>query len=252
VLTLRELQMDFEQSVVGNAPDRLLQLVAGRGSDPAALLAIYRNNVVTRLADTLGAAFPVVRELVDRGFFAYATDTFLHRHLPASGCLSDYGGDFPSYLAGFPPAAEPKYLADVARLEWAIHQVRHVAALPPIAIAALAEMKGDPSLFKLCLTPAVQFIASPYAVDQIWIAHQRDNPWEELQLAGTGVHLQISGMKGLRIVNLAPSIWEFRARLAKGACLETAIAMAMAVSSDFDPSSALAALFCDALVVGLN
>jgi hypothetical protein len=130
--------------------------------------------------------------------------------------------------------------------------VRRAAAFPPIVIAALAEMKGDPSLFKLCLTPAVQFIASPYAVDQIWIAHQRDNSWEELQLGSTGVQLQISSVNGLSIVNLSPSTWEFRARLAEGACLGTAIAAAMAVSSDFDTPSALAALFRDELVTGLT
>jgi hypothetical protein len=251
VLTLRELQTSFERSVAGNTPDQLLQLIAGDGFDAEARLSIYRNNVVTRLTDTLSAAFPVVCKLVDRGFFAYAADTFLHQHLPASGCLSDYGGDFPSFLAEFPPAAEPRYLPDVARLEWAIHQVRRVAAFPPIVIAALAEMKGDPSLFRLCLTPAVQFVASPYAIDQIWIAHQRDNPWDELQLGSAGVQLQISSVKRLSIVNLSPSTWEFRARLAEGERLGAAIATAMAVSSDFDTTLALAALFRDELVTGI-
>lgn len=252
MLALRELQTSFEQSVTGYAPDQLLQLIAEDGFDAAARLSIYRNNVVTRLTDTLSTAFPVVCKLVDRGFFEYAADAFLRQHLPAGGCLSEYGGNFPSFLAEFPPAAEPKYLPDVARLEWAIHQLRHVAVLPPIAIAALAGMKGDPSLFKLRLTPAVQFIASPYAVDQIWIAHQRDNSWEELQLGSTGVQLQISSVKGLSIVKLPPSTWEFRARLAQGDCLGTAIAMAMAVSSEFDTASALAALFRDELVTGLT
>lgn len=251
MLTLRELQSAFAQSVAGNAPDRLLQLVDGRGSDPAALLAIYRNNVVTRLTDTLSGAFPVVYRLVDRGFFDYAVDAFLHQHLPTSGCLSEYGSDFPLFLAGFAPAAELEYLADVARLEWAIHELRHAAAPAPIAIAALAAMPGDPSLFRLQLSTAVQFIASSYSIDQIWIAHQEDKAWDGLQLRDRAAFLQIDGATTLRIVHLSPSTWEFRSRLAAHETLETAIATALTVSADFDPPSELAALFADDLVVGL-
>lgn len=249
---LRELQMSFEQLAAGKAPDDLLKLVTGRGSDPAALLAIYRNNVVTRLTDTLSVAFPVVCKLVDRGFFDYAAHAFLRQHLPVSGCLGEYGGNFPHFLAGFEPAIELGYLADVARLEWAIHEIRTAAALPHIAVAALAAKPGDPSLFRLQVSPAVRFIASPYPIDQIWIAHQEDAEWDELRMRGHPARLQIDGASGLRILNLPPAIWELRARLAAHETLESAIAAALAVSPAFDPPSALAALFSDQLVVGLT
>lgn len=252
MLTLRELQAGFRQSVTGEPRGELLQLIASDGFDPAARLAVYRNNVVSRITDTLSAAFPVACALVGRGFFDFAADSFLRMHLPTSGCLSDYGRDFPSFLAEFPPAAELEYLPDVARLEWAIHQVRHASASTPIEIAALGATEGDPSLLELHLAPAVQFIASAYAVDQIWIAHQGETFPGELHLANTAVQLQIDGMTGLRIANLAPATWEFRAQLANGQCLGVAIEMAMAVSSHFDPPAALAALFGEALVVGLS
>lgn len=252
MLTLRELQSGFCRSVTGPAADELLLLIAGDGLDPAARLSIYRNNVVTRLTDALSTTYPVVCKLVDRRFFDYAAEKFLGNCLPASGCLSAYGADFPSFLAEFPPAAEPKYLPDVARLEWAVHSVRHVAALPPMSIAALAETTGDPSLLKLHLSPAARFIASPYAIDRIWIAHQEDHAWDELRLGSAGVQLQISGINGLSIVNLPISTWEFRARLAEGESLGTSIAAGMSASSHFDPSSALASLFGEGIVVGLT
>lgn len=252
MLTLRELQTSFCQSVAGDSPNELLQLIAADGFDPAARLAIYRNNVVTRLTDTLAAVFPVVCELVDRHFFDYVANAFLIQRLPANGCLGDYGEDFPSFLAAFPPAAEPRYLADVARLEWAIHKVLHAAAAPPITIAALAALTGDPSLIKLRLVPVVKFIASQYPVDRIWIAHQREDTWADIRLNDSGACLQIDSLQRLTIINLSPSTWEFRARLAEGKTLGTAVAMAMAVASDFDPPSALAALFCDELVSGLT
>ena len=252
VLTLHELQTAFCESMSGNAPDKLLHLIAGDGFDPIARLGIYRNNVVTRLTDTLSASYPVVSQLVDSRFFDFAAREFLHRHLPTSGCLSDYGSEFPAFLTAFEPVAELKYLGDVAKLEWAIQEIRHAAALVPVPIAALAAMSGDPAQFKIRINDAVKFAASPYAIDQIWIAHQAESRWDSLQIQEGGVWLQIEGAEVLRITRLAPSSWEFRALLAKGASLGKAITAALAISNHFDPSSAIAALFADELVIGLG
>ncbi len=106
-------------------------------------------------------------------------------------------------------------------------------------------------MFQLRLSPAANFLTSPYPVDRIWITHQEDRDWDELRLGNAGVQLQVSGMNGLSIVDLPPSIWEFRARLAEGESLGSAIAAGMAASSHFDPPSALASLFREGIVVGL-
>jgi hypothetical protein len=249
---LHELQAGFCQSVVGEAPAELLQLIAGDGFDPAARLGIYRNNVMTRLTNTLNAAYPAVCELVDARFFAYAATEFVRQNLPESGCLSGYGADFPAFLAGFAPAADLHYLADVARLEWAIHEIRQSAVLPPVPIAALAAMRGDPAGFKVRIKPTVRFLASAFAIDRIWIAHQAESRRDGLQLDGAGVWLQVEATEVLRIVQLAPSVWEFRARLAEGASLGSAVSQAFAISAGFEATSALAALFADELVADLS
>src|SRR5277367_6244499 len=99
MLTLRELQSDVCQSVIGDASDELLRLIVGDGLDPSARLSIYRNNVVARLTETLRAAYPVVCSLVDRRFFDYAAAEFFRHSLPANGCLGEYGRELPSFLA---------------------------------------------------------------------------------------------------------------------------------------------------------
>lgn len=252
MLRLRDLQEGFCHGIAGEAADELLQLIAGDGFDPAARLCIYRNNVITRLTDTLAAAYPVVSRLVDARFFAYAAASFVGDHLPASGCLSEYGADFPDFLTGFAPAADLKYLPDVAKLEWAIHDVLHATALPPVPIAVLAAMRRDPASFKLRVKPAVKFLASAFAVDRIWIAHQAESKWDALQVDGDRVWLQIDATDVLRIAHLAPSAWEFRARLAEGASLGSAITHALEISTEFDTTSAVAALFADEFVVGVT
>ncbi len=102
MLTLRELQSGFRRSITEGAPDELLDLIAGNGLGPAARLSIYRNNVVTRLTDTLRTAYPVVCQLVGRGFFDGATEIFLRQSLPVSGSLSNTAGPLLPSSQSFP------------------------------------------------------------------------------------------------------------------------------------------------------
>jgi Putative DNA-binding domain len=248
---LRDLQMSFCQSVRGVGSAELLELIQEDGVSPTERLSIYRNNVMTRLTDALNAAYPVVCELVDPRFFAYAADAYIQRQLPMDACLFEYGADFPSFLATFPPAASLGYLADVGRLEWLIHCVLRAAPTPPIAIAALAEFKGDPARVGLLIAPSTRFVASRYAIDEIWRAHRAKNISDVLRVRSAGVCLQVSGRDGLRMVDLPPSTWEFRSRLADGEALGESLVAAMAISPDFDARSALATLFSDGLVVGI-
>ena len=252
MLSLRDLQVDFCRSITGATPGELLQLVSGDGIYPSARLSIYRNNVVSRLSDVLTATYPVVCKLVDRRFFAYAADKYIRQHLPTEACLLEYGEDFPSFLAEFTPAAKLNYLPDVARLEWTIHRAFRAERLPPISIASLAGLGGDPAQIRLSIANSTKFVASSYAIDQIWIAHQAVDLRADLRLRSTGAHLQVSAREGLCIVELPPAIWEFRSRLADGETLGAALVMARTMSADFDPAPALANLFDDGLVVGLT
>ena len=253
MLSLRDLQVDFCRSITGATPGELLQLVHEDGIDPSARLSIYRNNVVSRLSNVLTATYPVVCKLVDRRFFAFAADTYIRQHLPSEACLVEYGGDFPSFLAEFPPAAKLNYLSDVARLECIIHRACRAERLPPISIASLAGLGGDPRADPIehCRLHW-RFVASPYAIDQIWIAHQAVDLRADLRLRSTGAQLQVSVREGLCLVKLPPAIWEFRSRLANGETLGAAFEVARVISEDFDPVSALANLFDDGLVVGLT
>ncbi len=250
MLTLRELQSEFYHSMVGDAAPALLALIASDGIDSGSRLNIYRNNVWTRLTEALRSIFPVVCRLTDERFFDFAADAFIRRHPPTEGCLAEYGAGFPAFLATFPAASALKYLPDVARLEWCIHRIRRAPALSPIAIGELADCAMDPADVRLNLTPRTAYMTSPYGVDRLWAAHQHALGPEAMRLETVGVRLQVDALSGLAIVRLEPAMWEFRARLANGDTLGSAVLRAMAVSPRFDTSSALASLFNEGRVVG--
>jgi hypothetical protein len=102
--------------------------------------AVYRNTVRKACIDALEANFPAVARLVGDEWFRAAAAVYVQRELPAHPTLLDYGAGFPAFIAGFAPARELPYLAEVAQLDrwWS---ESHVAAddqrLKPAALAAL-------------------------------------------------------------------------------------------------------------------
>ncbi len=174
MLCLRDLQAQFTQALFtgDNTPEEILE----HGSlDASTRLGIYRNNVLVNYRNALRDTFPVVLRLVGDEFFNAAARVFAKRSPSRSGDLHDYGEEFGSFLSTFPPARDLPYLADVARLEWAVHRVFHAADTVPCDLSRLAQI-GEEHLPKLrfTLNPAVRLVDSVYPIARIWQVSQPD------------------------------------------------------------------------------
>lgn len=101
--------------------------VATHGIPAAALVDIHRNHVQRSLTKVLETTYAAVSSLTDPRFFSYMAHEFIVQSPPTTPCLFEYGEDFADFIAGFPACAGLPYLADVARLEWAIHSVFHAS-----------------------------------------------------------------------------------------------------------------------------
>src|SRR5262249_61655578 len=88
-------------------------------------LDIYHNSIFSGLTKALCLSYPAVQRLVGADFFGGVAQLFIVRHPPGAACLNRYGGEFPNFLRDLPAAATVAYLADVARLEWAVHCAIH-------------------------------------------------------------------------------------------------------------------------------
>lgn len=250
--TLHELQSGFVNFIVGDSADDLLGLIEPGAIDPVSLLSIYRNNTLVTLTETLAAAYPVVRRLVDPRFFEYAAHTFISTSLPSRPCLAEYGSEFPAFLALFPPAAGLLYLEDVARLEWAISRVMRSRAEAAIGLAAITGSREDPAEIRLRLGEGVQYLSSKYPIREIWLANNSDTDPAEMQVPDEAAHLQVRLGDGLEIKPLEAASWLFRARIADGASLGAATEAAFELNSGFDLSNELARMFGDGLIVGFH
>jgi hypothetical protein len=252
--SLHELQHAMRAALLGGDVGPALEHVRGDGLDPGARVALYRHHVVTTLTAALEATFPVVCRLVDRRFFAYAADGYIRERPPSSPCLHEYGADFAGFLAAFEPARGLAYLADVARLEWAINCAEHAEDEPPISAADLAvvppERVGD---LAVRLEPSIALLSSPWPIDRIWRANQPGaDPALVIDLASGVVNLEVR-RAGDDVVfrALDEATWAFRSTLARGDTLADAAARALAADPGFDLATAIHDLLAEGAVVAL-
>lgn len=143
------------------------------GVTDARRIAVYRNNVAVGLIGSLEKRYPVTRRLVGDDFFRAMAGAYVARRKPASAVLILYGEDFPDFVAGFAPARDLPYLADVARLENAWVEAYHAAEAEPVALADLAALAPERLLdLRFAVHPAARLLALAHPAGAIWAAHQ--------------------------------------------------------------------------------
>lgn len=159
---------------------RLLQALWGGADDAAGLdprgLAAYRANAGAAAERALAAAYPTVQQLLGEESFAAVARALWRRHPPQRGDLAQWGQALPDWLADAEDLAGEPYLADVARVDWAVHRAESApdAMLDP---AVLQHLAGDAAeRARLVLAPGAALVISPHPVATIWQAHRHDGP----------------------------------------------------------------------------
>jgi hypothetical protein len=172
VASLLELQRAFAQGIGGGNVASIEGEIRGGGLPPAARLRIYRNLVRESALEALRSTYPVVERLVGERFFEWVAGTFLADGPSPSGDIEDRGAGLPEYLARSAEVHGLLYLSDVARLEWACHEVLRAPDEAPLDVRPAPSLDGVLEL-RLRLNPARRLFASDYPVTRIWQAHQQ-------------------------------------------------------------------------------
>lgn len=149
-------------------------------------LKAYQTNSHMLAERALLAAYPVVAQLLGRESLADLARAVWHAHPPVYGDLAWWGEVLPDYLSNSPQLQEEPYLADVARVEWALHRCATAAdALADPASLALLTTQ-DPGQLALRLAPGCVVLRSPWPVASILSAHLHGTP----SLADAGAALR--------------------------------------------------------------
>jgi hypothetical protein len=246
MLTLNQLQSLMSAAICGEDALELSAFIEGDGVPPEARLRIYRNHMIVILTEALEATFPIVCRLVDERFFAYAAHEYVSKAPPSRPCLAEYGESFPDFLASFPACRHLVYLADVARLEWAINLALHAEEARPLDRPA--SISSD---LVVRLHPSSHLVASQWPIERIWYANQPEgNPDTVIDFDTGGVRLQVY-RAGDRVVirEIEQSTYAFLSALAHGKRMREAIEAGEHFTAMFDPTADLDFLFEEGLIV---
>ena len=207
-------------------------------------LQAYTANAGAAAERALGAAFPTVAPLLGEVSFAALARAFWQARPPLRGDLAQWGAELPAFIADSEQLADEPYLADVARLDWAVHQAESAADAPaePQGLERLADT--DPSALRLQLRSGSALLASAFPVVTIRDAHRRIEPdrFEPVRAALTAGRGEAAWVwrQGWRVAvqALAPADAAFNAALLAGLSLGAALD---ASAADFDFGAWLAA-----------
>lgn len=134
-------------------------------------LQAYQANAGALAERALGAAYPTVAQLVGEESFAALARAFWLREAPARGDIGLWGARLPAFITDAQSLASEPYLADVARLDWAVHEAERAAdTTAPEGLERLATLA--PELLRLSLAPGCAVVASPHPIVAIWAAHR--------------------------------------------------------------------------------
>lgn len=137
-------------------------------------LQAYRANAGALAERALAAAYPTLQQLLGDESFAAMARAFWHRHPPERGDIATWGGHLAAFVADAEQLAEEPYLADVARLEWAVHGATNAAdgESAPHGLERLAD--ADPAQLRLLARPGTALVESRHPIVTIWQAHRAE------------------------------------------------------------------------------
>ena len=213
------------------------EIFVGEPEQVRSRFGIYRGNTTANAVKALGAAYPVIEKIVGAEFFSGLAGEYESRFHSVSGDLNEYGASFAAFLAGFPPAAEMPYLAEVARLEWQVHRAHYAADPAPFDPARLASVPPEHQLqLRPRPHPACHILHSAYPLARLWEVHQDRFSGEfEVDFSQGPTHALVFRPRfRVEVAQIGDAEAAFLAAALEGKTLETALAAAQSRKPSFD------------------
>ena len=234
---LATLQADFVRAILGTDRSAAGAAVLGDAATAGLRLGIYRTTALSGLSEALRLTYPITERVVGAAFFEQSALAFAREAPPEIPVLALYGADFPDFLRSLPALAELPYVADIARLDWAVDQ----AGLAPPGHRtadrshALATERGTAAI---TLAPSLRLLRLETSARDIWLSLRAgdedrlaDLDWRQGP-QWLAVHHQGDDVEATA---LTPACWRLCDALFRGDDLETAISTVAA-----DPGEAVA------------
>jgi hypothetical protein len=209
----------------------------------------HAQGAMTARIGALRVAFPTVAMLLGDAPFQALAGSFSRTTPAGDWDLNAYGRELPEWIAAQQPDADGAALADVARVDWAMHRAcyaddRSPLDRPALAVAAAGEVMG----LLLLAHPATGLVRSRHPVVSLWQS-ARDATLAvpagvgQSALVGRHGHDEGDGRVWMRPVQAGEAT--FVAAVLAGQRLGQAVDAAAAVEPDFDVGAVIARHLAD-------
>jgi hypothetical protein len=174
---------------------------------------------------------------------------FVTEQPPRSPLLATYGDAFAGFIAGFEPARELPYLADVARIEAARTRSYHAADATPIDAGRFATLDpGTVAGIRIDLHPSLEVVRSLYPIVTIWAMNSGERELAPIETWHGEDALVARPYREVEVRALPPGGAALLLALAANSTLGEAAEAAVADDSNFDLTANLAGLIGSGLV----
>jgi hypothetical protein len=234
--SLRDIQAAFAAHLSGHDQPELVAAIGGDSRTALQQLQLHRHHVTRSVGAALAATFPTVAAVVGQEYFGLLARDFMVGMALEDPVLSRYGEHFPQLVAAKQDMHGLPYLADVARLDWALNVAFHAGLEPRLSATDLAAWPQDALLgLSVRLPTGSSLIESAYPLDLIWQASQPSSSVDKVDLAAGPAYLMVfRRSEDAAFAVLSPGEAAFIKHLRRGYRLAIAAQHASRVEEDFD------------------
>jgi hypothetical protein len=138
-------------------------------------MSVYAEGYPLRVREALGEVFDAVGHVLGDERFSRVSFAYAERFGAEDYNLNFAGREFPAFIAESPLMKEFPFLADLAKLEWAIWEAFHAFDEAPFSPESLAGVAlEDWESARVRFQPSVRLVASRWPVLTIWRARKDD------------------------------------------------------------------------------
>ena len=245
-------------ALLGSVSENTLMQSVADNTSPALNMrgwAAYRANAGVLAERALSAAYPVLAQMLGAENFEPMARQYWRQSPPRCGDIGRWGDALADFIATAPQLAEEPFLADVARVEWALHRAASDPDIHPDAQSFELIASLGPDNTSLRLGTGVALISSHWPVASLVNSHLFADPSIEeaavrcAQRQGEHAIIWRDNYRP-RVRALEPGEYALLAALFSGLSLEAALGSALAVSPEFNFQQWLADAFRTHLVTG--
>ena len=166
-----ERQRALVAAILAPRADAATVALAETGERAERGLAAYRANAEALAERALGAAFGRIRTMLGDDDFAHLAAEFWRAQPPQRGDVGEWGENFADWLQAHPAMARWPYLADCARLDFALHRSERAADAEFDADSLALLESTDPQRLRLVPMLGTALVSSRWPIVTIHQAH---------------------------------------------------------------------------------